>query len=234
MKTNCLLRLATLLSLAGVTAQAAVIITSDSPNSVIPDDSATGLTSTVHVTESQTISSVSVSLDLSVPSGLNGWIGDLYAYVQHGSDLAVLLNRPGRTDSTPDGYNDGQNASLTFTDGAVNGDIHDYRFTLFGNEITPLTSTLGGIWAPDGRVADPATVTAASPRSATLSQFTGGSSDGSWTLFIADLSGGGQYRLDSWSLTVNEFTPVPEPASMTVLTAVSLGGWLLFRRACRR
>ena len=236
MKTNCLLRLATLLSLAGVTitAQAGVIIASDAPGSVIADDSNTGLISTLHVTEAETVSSVTVSLNLSVPDGQTGWFGDLYAYVQHGSDIAVLLNRPGRTDVTPYGYADGQSAALTFADGAASGDIHNYRVTLFGNPSTPLTGTLGGTWAPDGRVADPDTVTATSPRSAPLSQLAGGSSVGNWTLFIADLSGGGKYRLDNWSLTLNTYTPVPEPTSTAVITALGLGSWLLFRRARRR
>jgi len=232
MKTN---RLSLLAGLAVATsAHAAVVYTSGTLNTAIPDNTSTGLAATLNVTGTAPVTSVSVSLNLSVPAGQAGWFGDLYAYVQHGSGLAVLLNRPGRTDGNDTGYADGQSASLTFADGAANGDIHSYRFTLFGDENTALSGPLTGTWAPDGRAVDPGTVLATDPSSATLSQFNGVNPMGTWTLFLADLSGGGQYQLDSWSLTLNDITPVPEPATLGVVFGAALLGFAAWRRQERR
>ncbi len=217
------------LGLTLTSVNAGVVITSDVLNHAIPDDTGTGYATTLAVPGSQTVSSVTVSLNLSVPGGGAGWIGDLYVYLQHGSDLAVLLNRPGRDPGKPDGYDDGKSVAVTFADGAPNGDIHTYRSTLFSNEATPLTSSLTGTWQPDGRTADPAAVLTSSPRNATsLSGFSGKSTDGLWTLFLCDHASGGQYRLDSWSLSV-QFAPVPEPRA-AVAVAVALGGWAMWRR----
>jgi subtilisin-like proprotein convertase family protein len=212
-----------------VAAHAGVVITSNPLNLNIPDNASTGLATTLTVPGSQVVSSVMVSLNLSVPGGNTGWVGDLYCYVQHGSEIAVLLNRVGRTADNPDGYADGQSVAVTFADGAANGDIHGYRTVVSGNESTPLSGTLTGLWQPDGRTADPATVLDSSPRvSSPLSGFSGQSTDGTWTLFLADASSGGQYRLDSWSLSV-QFVPVPEPGTATAV-ALALAAWALWPR----
>lgn len=219
-----------LLGLTLTSVHAGVVITSDVLDHAIPDNTDSGYATTLTVPGSQAVSSVTVSLNLSVPGGGAGWIGDLYVYLQHGSDLAVLLNRPGRASGSPDGYDDGKSVAVTFADGAANGDIHTYRSTLFSNEATPLTSPLTGTWQPDGRTTDPAVVLTSSPRNATsLSGFSGQNSDGLWTLFLSDHASGGQYRLDSWSLSV-QFAPVPEPRSAAVAVAAALGGWGIWRR----
>lgn len=212
---------------------AAVVYSSGTLNTAIPDDTSAGLASVLNVTETDPVSSVSVTLNLSVPAGQNGWFGDLYAYVQHDSGLAVLLNRPGRTAGNPAGYADGQSVAVTFADGAANEDIHSYRLTLFGDENTALTSPLAGTWGADGRAADPGTVLASDPRTATLNQFNGVNPAGTWTLFLADLSGDGQYQLDSWGLEFSGISPVPEPTSYAVVAA-GLLGFTLWRRATRR
>lgn len=171
---------------------------------------------------------MSVSLNLSVPAGQTGWAGDLYAYVQHGPDLAVLLNRPGRTSGTPFGYGDSQSFTMSFTDGAANGDIHAYRSVATGSDTIALTGPLTGVGQADGRITDPLVVLGTDSRTALLGSFTGGSAAGDWTLFLADLSGGGRYQLDSWSLSV---TAVPEPGALGIFTAAGLVAFTLWRRA---
>lgn len=229
MKRSFLLQALSVLSLTG--ANAAVVITSGSLGTLIPDDTDTGLAHTLHVADSFDIGSVSVSLNLSVAPGDHGWTGDLYGYLQHGTELSVLLNRPGRTaGSAPAGYGDNQTITVSFADDAANGDIHNYRLEVTGSDLLPLTGALSGSWQPDGRATDPGAVSAGDSRTALLGQFGGRNSAGDWTLFLADLSGGGQFRLDSWSLFINAVTPVPEPEHYAMLTALGLLGLTFIRR----
>lgn len=219
MKTSQLLAAALLSPLA---ATAAVVISSGPLNLAIPDRSNTGLAQTLTVPDSFALGSVSVSLNLSVPAGETGWLGDLYAYVQHDTGLAVLLNRPGRSTGNLAGYADSQTASLTFNDTAANGDIHSYRLTLSGDETIALTGPLTGTWQPDGRATDPAAALTGEARTATLTGFNGLNANGTWTLFVADLSSGGRFQLDSWEL---QATPVPEPRHFGLAMAFALAGW---------
>ena len=58
--------------------------------------------------------------------------------------------------------------SFTLADTAA-ADVHTYRQTVTGNELTPISSAtpaapLTGTWQPDGRTADPGTVLTTSPR----------------------------------------------------------------------
>ncbi len=208
-------------------AQAGVVITSGTLDTPIPDDTSTGIALPLNVSDTGTVTSVTVSLNLSVPTGETGWFGDLYAYVQHGSDISVLLARPGATDSNAFGYDDSQTVSITFADNAANGDIHTYRTTLNGNESTPLTGPLTGSWAPDGRTTDPSATVASDPRTATLSGLNGAQASGTWTLFLADLSGGNRYQINNWGMTI---TTVPEPGWVTGVAGMLLGAWALRRR----
>ncbi len=216
-----------------LTARAAVIITSGGLNTPIPDDTDTGLVHSLAVTDSFSVGSVSVSLNLSVPGGDYGWTGDLYAYLQHGAGLSVLLNRLGRTDGAPLGYGDNQAINVSFTDGAANGDIHNYRLNVTGSDVIPLTGPLTGAWQPDGRATDPALSLTADPRTALLGQFNGLDSAGTWTLFLADLSGGGRLQLDSWGVELGAFSPVPEPAAIGCAVGVALLGFAAWRRPRR-
>jgi hypothetical protein len=154
-------------------------------------------------------------------------VGDLYATLVHaGGGYGVLLNRLGRRSGSPFGYSDDAAVHVTLADDAA-ADIHQYRLTLTGSEAVPLAGALTGRWQPDGRTADPLSVTAASFREATLGSFAGVNPEGSWTLFIADVSGGGEYRLDSWTLAV---TLVPEPGRVGVVLALAALGWVTLRR----
>lgn len=213
-----------------VSASAAVVEFDSGPlNQWLPDDSATGFASTISVVDSGIVAGVSVRFELSVPANQTGWLGDLYAYLRHDDGFAVLLNRPGRTAVNPFGYGDSQSVNLTFADGALNGDIHGYRAVAPLHSSGSLVGPLVGAWAPDGRAADPAVVLDTTPRTALLDGFAGHSLDGNWTLFVADLSGGGQHRLDRWALEFEiQASVVPEPATTAAAVTVGLlafAGW---------
>jgi subtilisin-like proprotein convertase family protein len=207
-----------------VTASAAVVEFDSGPlNQWLPDDSPTGFASTISVADPGIVASVSVRFELSVPANQTGWLGDLYAYLRHDDGFAVLLNRPGRTAVSPFGYGDTQTMNLTFADGALNGDIHGYRAAAPLNSSGSLVGLLLGAWAPDGRAVDPATVLDTTPRTALLGGFAGHSLDGNWTLFVADLSSGGQHRLDRWALEFEiDAAAVPEPATTAAAATIGL------------
>jgi len=183
----------------------------------IPDGNAAGVSSIITVPDFYDIASITLTLDIS-----GAFNGDLYAYVRHDSGFAVLLNRVGRSGSLAGGYAD-TGFSITFDDAAAS-DVHTYRagaFTLNGN------GQLTGTWQPDGRGADPELSLDISPRSEFLSDFNNAPVNGQWTLFLADVSGGGgQSTLNSWSVTVN---PVPEPSTVVMFVLGGLGIFFLAR-----
>lgn len=202
------------------------------PNALIPDPSVAGLTDTRVVTsEATAILDLNVHVMISGDPAANG---DYYATLTHGSGFAVLLNRVGRRDGTGNsrGYPD-NGFDVVLDDEAPNGDIHIYRLTAFGSHTVPVDplfqSVLTGSWVPDGRSAPFSSVTDLSPRAASpLSAFDGLDPNGSWTLFIADVSSGGSGTLVSWSL---EVTPVPEPAEYITASALFvLGSTVIVRR----
>jgi hypothetical protein len=199
-------------------------------NRAIPDGDFSGLAdSRVLPVGVAPIQAVAVTLVLA-PLGEGGFAGDLYVTLTHqGGGYAVLLNRAGRSAERPLGYSDNLGFNLTFADSA-SADIHRYRLTLTGTETVPLTGTLGGEWQPSGRNTDPLTVLKEDPRDATLASFAGGSQAGRWTLFVADVSGGGEYRLESWSLSV---TPVPEPVGVCGVLGLGALAWVLVQRRRR-
>ena len=155
------------------------------------------------------ITDVNVTLNI-----LGGFNGDFYASLTHNGTTAILLNRVGRTGTHNAGYPDagfGPDAStnsFTLDDQAAH-DIHFYR-----NEPYSLNSSgqLTGQWQPDGRNLDPLSSTSAfdaAPRSGLLSLFNGEDPNGLWTLYITDVSPGGEGTLVSWGLQI---TAVPEPS----------------------
>ena len=177
---------------------------------VIPDGSMTGWSDTraVSGTPAGPITDVSVSLNLS-----GGWNGDLYAYLVHGSGFAVLLNRVGRSSTDAPGYGT-SGMNLTLSDaGLLN--IHSVS-----------APGAGGSYQPDGRNISPlasgATFSSTSS-SALLGSFNGLNANGNWTLFVADVSGGGQSAVTSWGLDI---AAVPEPASLVEggVAVLFLGG----------
>lgn len=201
-------------------------------NQPVPDGTGNGLADTRTLNLGDTpIRSVRVELSVS-PVVPGGWTGDLYVYLQHGDDLAILLNRPGRRDGNDAGYGDGGAFTVTLDDAAAH-DIHDYRLPRTGSHTTPLPGRLTGEWQPDGRAVDPEAVRSSTPRTAGLDVFAGANPSGDWTLFIADVAQGGTVKLDYWSL---ELTLVPEPAAAAGLMAAGLlaaAAWRAARRIPR-
>ena len=181
---------------------------------VVPDGNVTGWSDNRSVglvsdfgplRESDTTDIRNISVRLNVSGGYNG---DLYGYLVHSSGFAVLLNRSGKTSGNAFGSGDA-GYNLTLDDNAANGDIHLYQLTS-----NPGGGVLTGSWAPDGRNINPATVVDTDGRTATLSSFNGLGADGTWTLFLADMSGGDVSTLNSWGLDI---TVVPEPTTWALI-----------------
>lgn len=194
----------------------------------IPDQNPFGVTDVriINVGSGLTITDVDVSLTI-LGTGGGGFNGDLYATLRHESGFSVLLNRPGARPGTPSGYSD-NGLNITFNDG-VPQDIHSYRLVLTGDENVGISDVLTGTWAPDGRNVDPDLVSPSSPRDSMLSSFNALPLDGTWSLFVSDLSAGGTHRIDGWSMRV-QAVPEPGPVALTVLFL--LAAW--FRRRCAK
>jgi MYXO-CTERM domain-containing protein len=180
------------------------------------------------------IGSLQVQLTLSPRGPEPMFNGDLFITLSHESGYSVLLNRVGRREGSATGYAD-NGFTFTLADTAA-ADVHTYRQTVTGNELTPISSAtpaapLTGSWQPDGRTADPGTVLTSSPRITSLGAFTGLDPNGEWTLFVADLGAGGLAQLESWSL---EFTVVPEPNETAAAMAAALAAVALARRRQRK
>jgi hypothetical protein len=181
----------------------------------IPDDTPTGLSSTIEVGSLEgAVQLVEVHLQVS-----GGWNGDLYAHVSHGtSGFAVLLNRPGKTASNPFGFSDA-GLSITFSDLAAQ-DIH--------TDGSNGGSALSGTWQPDGRTVDPQLVLDTDERNTRLNSFAGLDPNGAWDFYIADFAGGEVSVLESWSITISTTTAsVPEPGVSQLMGfgLVTLGGF---------
>lgn len=223
---SCFIALALITCAAGAWAQTTVTV-SQTDNVMIPDNDLSGVAETITLGSTiQSITDVQLTLDVGpTGSGALPFNGDYYAYLTHGSGMAVLLNRVGVTAANPFGYG-GTGFDVTFSDAGA--DIHNYQsgsYSLNGG------GQLTGTWGPDGRAASPFTVLDTSPQTALLSSFDGGSAGGVWTLFIADTSPLGIGNLESWSLQVTGNTatnnPVPDGGNTFGLLALALGVMLL-------
>ncbi len=205
--------------LVGSSVRGAAIIETFNANLAIPDGNPSGASDTQPVaTTLAQITELSVSLDIAA-----GYNGDLYAYLRHGNQWAVLLTRPGRSTSDATGYAD-SGFRVTLSDSAANGDMHFYQLMGTPAAGQPLT----GIWQPDARPVDPDLVDNGGRTStATLSAFNGMDPNGDWTLFVADMNSGGAVVLNSWTL---ELTGVPEPQTYALVAAIGLIGYGVFRR----
>lgn len=159
----------------------------------VPDGNASGLHD-VRTIASAITNISGLKVRLKVTGEFNG---DLYAYVRHSTGFSVLLNRVGKTAANSAGYDD-SGFNVTFESGAASGDIHLYRSVTTPAAGAPITGT----WEPDGRSADPASVTEASTRNALLSSFHGLNAAGEWTLYLADLESGGTHALTEWELEI--------------------------------
>jgi subtilisin-like proprotein convertase family protein len=175
-----------------------------------------------------------VNVVLNISGGFNG---DFYAYLTHNSHTAILLNRVGRSSTSSVGYPDGgfgpDSGANAFTlDDQAGNDIHAYRS--FGYALNG-SGQLTGLWQPDGRAIDPlssGTAFSSASRTTGLSVFNGVDPNGLWTLYVADVSPGGEGALAGWGLQI---TAVPEPSFVRMLIVPVMAGFFRFarRRACR-
>jgi len=194
-----------------LTAHAGISYGSYANSGYIPDGSPVGLAVTATASGfGPTISDISVNLNIGGPSPYNG---DLYAYLSYGGVLVPLLNRVGVGTGNSFGYaNTGFDVTLG-SSGANN--IHFYQ------NYSPIyngNGQLTGTWQPDGRTVNPGLASSSpgsfnAPGTVTFGALNGLNPNGTWTLFIADLSAGGQSQLVSWSLDI---TAVPEPVNVAL------------------
>lgn len=166
----------------------------------IPDNDSVGVSSAITLVAPglDRIESVTMQLELE-----GGWNGDLYGYLVHAGQLAVLLNRPGKMLVNPAGS--GSSGMIVTFDDLAAGDIH---LTL------PDSGVPTGFFQPDGRSSDPLAVLDTDARTALLAVFNNQDPNGTWTLFLADQGAGDVGTLKSWSLSVNA---VPEPSAAVLL-----------------
>jgi hypothetical protein len=165
---------------------------------LIPDANPTGWWDTRAIAGvAGTIGSLAITLNVS-----GGWNSDLLAYLVHldtgnQTTSVILLNRIGVTSDNPFG-NTGAGMYLTLlADPAYPHDnIHDAA-----------SGYITGTYNPDNEAHS-------------LAAFNGMSPNGDWTLFFADLSGGGQSTLLGWGLDI---FIVPEPVN----AALAVGAGVL-------
>ena len=159
---------------------------------VVPDNNLSGWSDTRSVSTMPAGTFTGLAVNLTVTGG---WNGDLYAYLVHSSGFTVLLDRVG-TPGLTYGYGDAGFNNITLADtgagfGTPLGNIHSY-----GGGGVPT-----GVWNPDN--------SATTSASGSLASFLSTSPNGTWSLFVADLSGGGVSTVTSWGLQM-DIVAVPE------------------------
>lgn len=181
MKKTILLAVA----LVALNASATFTWNSGTLNSVVPDNNTNGwANSTVISGQSGTITPGSLQVNLNLTGG---WNGDLYAYLVNSSGgFAVLLDRVGQ--------GTGSGATFTYGFGTEGMNVWLTDSTSFPNIDTTDSPTSSGTYSRDGYAGS-------------LSSFA--NPNGTWSLFIADLSSGGVTTVQSWGLQM-DIVAVPE------------------------
>lgn len=173
----------------------------------------------------QELLKVEVGLSLVGAGNDGGFAGDLMVTLARvldtgGSPVITtshLLNRigVGTVNGGPLGF-DYHSLNVTLSDGAPGGDIH--TASLVGGVLT-------GNFEPDGRAS-----ANGGARDFRLNVFNGQPADGTWQLYVTDLSSGNQMRLESWSLTLTGDTQVPESSTWAAgLAVLGLAAWRRWR-----
>jgi hypothetical protein len=177
-------------AMTAVTSQAVIYTTNWNTGfangGLIPDGNLSGWSDTRSVSTMPAGTFVGLTVDLQLTGG---WNGDLYAYLVHSTGFSVLLDRVGMGE--PDvgafGYGDaGMNVNLA----ASGTSIHQYG----GN--STFTGAPTGTWMTDNT-------------SGSLASFLSTSPNGTWSLFIADLSVDGVTSIQNWGLQM-DIVAVPE------------------------
>lgn len=180
-------------------------------NTTIPDGNPVGVANSQTINlgtlpaDGTTTEIVNVDVHLNISGGYNG---DLYGYlVLQSADstttTAILLNRIGQDMSNPFG-NSGAGINVTLS-GSGATDIHNAAF-----------GAVSGTYQPDGGT--------------TLATFNTHNANGTWTLYLADLSGGDTATLLSWGVDISV---VPEPITWALIS-FALCGLGLFVYSRRR
>lgn len=195
-----------ILKLASVAPAQTVVDADWKVYTAIPDGNPVGITTSQTFQNLDNHPVISVDVDLDISGGYNGDLyGSLTLQDANGNTATeILLNQIGTSPSNPFGSS-GSGLNVTLSDsGTLNGSIHN------------ATGFPTGTWLPD------------SPN--TLDGTFGGLTvNGTWTLFLADMSvGGGTSTLDSWSLDIIVET-VPEPNTLALL-GLGLSAVVFLRR----
>jgi uncharacterized protein (TIGR03382 family) len=210
MKTHLIL-----FSLALLTAAPAAVISQTfgmNTTATIPDGDISGLVQSINpATSISNLDVITVTVETT-----GGWNGDLYAYLWHGGEISVLVNRTGRTSGNSAGSGS-SSMILTLADSAT-ADLHAAPGG-FG-------ASISGTFQPDGRNIHPLSALDTTPRTAGLSTFTGDPAAGEYRLFIADVAAGDTATLSSWSIALTG-QQVPEPGTAAL---GALAGLALLRR----
>ena len=172
-------------------------------NAAIPDGDPNGYVNNQTIADANlfVVNVVGVRLDVS-----GGWNGDLYVYLRHetesGTGFTTLLNRVGTTASpyNPIGYTTA-GMNITLSDSASYADIHGVE-----------NPTASGTYRVDQ-----------TGSSLTFDSFDGLDPYGTWSLFVADLSGNHVSTLNGWGLTL-EAVPEPSTWGMIIFGTLFVGG----------
>ena len=168
----------------------------------IPDNNYSGAAFNANVVSgSWAITDVKVGLNIT-----GGYNGDLFGYLIHGAGYTVLLNRVGRGTGSDYGFSTSGMNIFLHDSATLNGNIHGVSSPVSGQEYIADGRTVLPFVGPSSLFDAPGV---ANP----LASFNGLTPNGTWTLFLADMSGGGVSTLAGWSL---EITAVPEPVTVAL------------------
>ena len=198
---------------------AGVITDSSGAGFNIPDDDPTGITSSITITQDETVTDVEVTL-----TGLNHtWAGDLTATISNGTVTSTLFARVG-------------DAGGTSGDSSVFNGI--YTFSDDGSDLWAASNDAGfGGTIP---TVDYAASGVNNSQVVLATDFANQSSAGTWTLFMSDAAQGDTGSLTGWGIQLTTISgsggssSIPEPGTMTMFTIiVGLGCFGFVRRRDR-